>query len=108
MIFDEVVKIGLEFDDVVESTSYGTPALKRKKAFMIRLKEDGESIVVRLDWDSHDRFLSTRSNVFFKTPHFEGYNALLVRLEDLDEVLAREIIDLSWHEAPNKQVKRPT
>ena len=106
--YDEITKIGLEFADVVDTMAWGTPALKRKKAFMIRLKEDGESIVVRLDWDNHDRLLASRPNVFFKTPHYDAYNALLVRLDDLNEDLAREIVEYSWLEAPNKQVRRPT
>ena len=32
--FDDVLRLGLELPEVVESTSYGTPALKvRKKGF---------------------------------------------------------------------------
>lgn len=108
MTFDDVVRIGLGFADVMDTMAWGTPALKRKKAFMIRLKEDGESIVVRLDWPNHDRLLASRPDVFFKTDHYAGYNALLVRLDILDEALAREVIELSWIEAPNNQVTRPS
>ena len=108
MTYEEIVRIGLEFPDVVHTLAWGTPALKRKKAFMISLKEDGESIVVRLDWDNHDCLLADHPDVFFKTPHYDGYNALLVRLNDLNDDLARKIIEYSWLEAPRKQVKCPT
>lgn len=107
MTYEEVVKLGVTLPDVEDTMAWGTPALKRKKRFMIRLKEDGESIVIRLDWDSHDRLLAARPDVFFKTPHYEGYNALLARLDVLEPSLAKEALELSWAEAPNKEVTKP-
>ena len=57
MEYEEIVRIGLSFPDVEESLSYGTPCLKRKKGLMIRLKEDGETSVVKLDWGNRNRLL---------------------------------------------------
>jgi len=107
MTYDDIVKIGLEKPDVEDTIAWGTPALKRKKKFMLRLKEDGESIAVKLDWDNHDRLLAAQPDVFFKTDHYSGYPALLVRLDILDEDLAREVVHLSWTDAPNKVVTVP-
>jgi len=107
MTFEDIVKIGLELPDVVDGLIWGTPGLKRKKRFMLRLKEDGESLAVKLDWDNHDRLLAAYPNVFFKTSHYEGYPALLVRLDVLDPDLAREIVQLSWQDAPNKAISLP-
>jgi hypothetical protein len=92
----------LELPDVAEAMSYGTPCLKRKGKFMLRLKEDGESIAVKLDWDTHDRLLAERPDVYYKTPHYEGYPALLARLDALDQDEAWSLVRASWENAPEK------
>ena len=107
MTYDEIVRIGLEKDDVEETTSYGTPCLKRKGDFMLRLKEDGESIAVKLDWDTHDRLLDDNPDVYFKTAHYEGYPALLARLGALTVPEARSLIEASWANAPRAGKRRP-
>lgn len=98
--FDAVVRLGRELPEVEESLSWRTPSLKRKGKFMLRLKEDGESIAVKLDWETHDRLLRQRPEVYFKTPHYEGYPALLARLEALTEADARALLRASWENAP--------
>ena len=46
MTFDEVRKIALCWPEVVDGTSYGTPALKVRKKLLVQLKEDGETLVM--------------------------------------------------------------
>ena len=100
MTYDDVVRVGLELPEVEDTMSYRTPALKRKGRFMLRLKEDGATIAVKLDWETHDRLLAESPNVYFKTPHYDGYPALLARLELLDEAEARAMVSASWKDAP--------
>jgi hypothetical protein len=107
MTFDEFFRLGLEKSDVQETVAWGTPALKRKGRFMLRVKDDGETLVVKLDWENHDRLLSERPDLFFKTDHYHGYPALLVALESLDEPVARELLELSWADAPHAARSTP-
>jgi hypothetical protein len=100
MTYDDIIKIGTAKPDVIDTMTWGTPGLKRKKRFMLRLKEDGESIAVRLDWETHDRLLVSHPVVLFKTPHYDGYPAVLARLDMLTPALAQELIDASWEFAP--------
>ena len=51
MTYEDVVRIGLAKPDVEDTMAWGTPALNRKKRFMIRLGNDGDHIVVRMDWE---------------------------------------------------------
>ena len=46
MTFDDVRKIALAWSEVEDGTSYGTPALKVRKKLLVRLKEDGDSLVM--------------------------------------------------------------
>ena len=99
----------MKHPDVVESTSWGTPSLKRKGKFMLRLKEGGDALAVKLDWDEHDRLLAAYPKQIYKTAHYDGYPAFLLRLENLDDVLAEEVVRLSWENAlhPAKTFKKP-
>src|ERR1700756_2234133 len=44
--FDDVRKIALAWPEGEDGTSYGTPALKIRKKMLVRLKEDGDSLVM--------------------------------------------------------------
>ena len=46
MTFDDVRHIALAWPEVEDGTSYGTPALKVRKKMLVRLKEDGDSLVM--------------------------------------------------------------
>lgn len=107
MTFDEFFRLGLEKNDVREAVAWGTPALKRQGRFMVRVKDEGEILVVKLDWESHDRLLVERSDLFYKTDRCGGNPTLLVQLEKLDEPMARELLELSWIDAPKSAKGTP-
>ena len=47
--FEDVCQLGDELPGVEQSTSYGTRALKVKKRLFARMKEDGETLVLKMD-----------------------------------------------------------
>jgi hypothetical protein len=57
MTFDDVKRLARDLPEVEEETSYGTRALKVKKKHIVRVKEDGETLVVRCDTVSRDMML---------------------------------------------------
>ena len=74
-------KLALAFPDVQEGSSYGTPGFKVRGKFMLRLKEDGESLAVRVgSIEERDMMLQADPRVFFITDHYQNYPAVLVRL----------------------------
>lgn len=85
---------------------YGEPAIKRAGRFMLAPKKDGETFSIKLDWDTHDRILEAHPETCFKTPHYDGYPAFLVRLATLKPKLARELVDASWENAPKPAKRR--
>ncbi|MBS1724766.1 MAG: MmcQ/YjbR family DNA-binding protein [Armatimonadetes bacterium] len=100
MSYDDLVALAKELPDVVEGMSYGTPAIKRGKRFMLRLKEDGESVAVKVDCETKERLMSAQPDVYFQTPHYDGYPALLARLPLLSQEEARSLLLASWEDAP--------
>lgn len=57
---------------------------------------------MKMDWDSHDKFLAEYPESFYKNDHFMSYPALLLLPENLNMELARRAIVASWADAPNK------
>ncbi|MGV3616765.1 MAG: MmcQ/YjbR family DNA-binding protein [Fimbriimonas sp.] len=96
MTYEDVVRIGRGLPDVEKSTSYGDPSLKRKGRLMLAMKQEGAEIAVKVDWDSHDRYLESHPDLVYKTDHYEGYPMFLVRLESLKPALAEELARTSW------------
>jgi len=58
---------------------------------------DGVVVGVRTDGlDGRQALLETFPDAFFSIPHFDGYPAVLVRLEQIDLDLLREIVTEAW------------
>ena len=104
MKYADVVKLAKSLGDVEESTSYGTAALKLKGKLLTRLKEDGVTLVVRVDLEARDALLSARPKTFFVTDHYLAYPFLLVDLKTVEKEELRGLLEDALHEvAPKKK-----
>ena len=80
MTFADVRKIALALENVQESTSYGTPAFKVRGKLVARLREDGETLVVGMDFDQREELLAADPDTYYLTDHYVNYPWILVRL----------------------------
>ena len=95
--WSDVVAAGRALPEVEESTWFRTPSLKVRKKSMCRMKEDGETLVVRvLDLEDKEALLRAQPDVFFTTPHYDGYAYVLVRLAGVAPDQLRELIEDAW------------
>ena len=67
--FDVAREIALALPKVVEGFSYGTPAFRVGTKFLARLKEDGDSLVLRMPFEERERLLSESPAIYYLTPH---------------------------------------
>jgi hypothetical protein len=102
MTWDEVVAIALP--GVALSTSYGTPALKVRGRLIARLRPEdaGTVMVLRLPVEAVDMLRTAEPAVFFQTPHYEGYPAVLVRLPATTPERLGLWIEQAWAERASK------
>jgi hypothetical protein len=92
--------------EVEEGTSYGTPALFVRGKFFARLWEDGETLVVRADFDSRDAMLMAHPTLFYLTDHYRAYPAVLVRLGRISPSRLAVVLADAWEfVAPRSLVK---
>ncbi len=107
MKYADVLRLAKAFEGLEESTSYGTPALKLRGKLVTRLKEDGVTLVVRVDPAARDALLSARPKTFFVTDHYVGYPFLLVDLKTVKVAELRGLLEDAIREvAPKPKAKR--
>jgi len=103
--FETVRYIALALPEVEESTSWGTPAFKVRRKMICRLREEGDVLVVRIDIADKEYLISSRPEVYFTLPHYDGYPAVLVRLPAIESDDLRRLLTASWrYVAPPKLV----
>lgn len=104
--WDDVVEIAQRFPGVETAQSYGTPALKVKGKFMCRLRTNPDALVLRVaDMGEREALLQGQPDVFFTTPHYDGYPYVLVRLENVTFAELEELVEDAWRiRAPKRLV----
>jgi hypothetical protein len=103
LTWNDVRRIALAFPGVEEGTSYGTPAFRASKKFFTRLKEDGQSIVVRIDMEEREILMAADPKTYFITDHYRPWPAMLVNLASAHESQVYRLLEQSWKAmAPKK------
>jgi hypothetical protein len=95
MTFDDARRLGLELPGVVDSTSYGTPALKVGGRLLARHRPEIDALVVRIDSVDKELLILRDPDVYFTTPHYDGYPAVLVRLGAVEAAALRVLLEAS-------------
>src|SRR5215467_7529396 len=97
--FDMVWSIGLALPGAVESTAYGSSALKVRGKLLAcvpvnRSAEPG-SLVVRVGFDDRAELLAAAPDVYYMTDHYLGYSAVLVRMSRVTPDVLRDLLRMA-------------
>jgi hypothetical protein len=107
MTFDEVRKIALAWPEVEDGTSYGTPALKVRKKLLVRLREDGDSLVMPgVPQDERDMLVESAPKVFYFTDHYRDYPMVLIRLSKAKRATVEPLLLRRWRALAPKAALR--
>ncbi len=70
------------------------------------MRTDPDALVMRVaDMGEREALLQGQPEMFFTTPHYDGYPYVLVRLEKADPVELAELIEEAWRvRAPKRLV----
>jgi hypothetical protein len=103
--WSDVVAAGRRLPEVQEGTWFRTPCLRVRKKSFCRMKEDGETLVMRVvDLEDKEALLRSDPDVFFTTPHYDGYPYVLVRLAVAEPETLAELIEDAWRLSAPKRV----
>lgn len=108
MTFDEAVAYALKLEGAELSTHYGQTAVKANgHAFLNIGHEPDTSFVLHLDPGVIEVMMETHPETFWKSAHYEGYPAVLVRYDSPHGDLVREMIESACERAKGKKPPRP-
>jgi hypothetical protein len=105
--FDDVRKIALLWSEVEDGTSYGTPALKVRQKLLVRLKEDGDSMVMPgVPPDERDMLVESQPRMFYFTDHYKDYPMVLIRLSKAKRASVEPLLRRQWRTLASKAAVR--
>jgi hypothetical protein len=102
--FDTVREIAQTLLGAEESTSYGTPAFKVKGKLFARQHQDGESLVVGVDFEEREEMMSAEPEKYYITDHYLKYPWMLVRMSKVRPDELRDLLIGSWRRAAPKDL----
>lgn len=86
-------KVATALPGVEEGTSYGTPALKLGMKLLLRLHQDGKSLVLKVGGATRDHLLQADPDTFLITDHYRGYPHVQTHLDRLSADDLRKLFD---------------
>src|SRR5688572_19293714 len=75
-----VRRLALALPEVSERPCHGTPGFFVGKKLMLRMWEDGETLVCKLPMELREQLLDQSPDVFSLTDHYRNYPAILINL----------------------------
>ena len=102
--WDDVRELALRFPGTEETTSYGTPAIRARKALLARLRDDDGTLVLRVDFEERLALVHEQPGVFSVTRHYEDYPFVLVRLPAVDPEELAELLEEAWRAVAPKRL----
>ena len=101
--FDTVREISQTLPGAEESTSYRTPAFKVKGKLFARQHQDGESLVIAVDFAAREEMMNAAPEKFYITDHYLNYPYMLVRMSKVNADELRDLLMGAWRRVAGKR-----
>src|SRR5438874_11845485 len=92
LTWETVRQIAQTLPGAEESTSYRTPAFKVKGKLFARLHQDGESLVIGVDFEEREDMMSAAPDKTYITHHFMDYHWMFVQMSKVRPYELREYL----------------
>lgn len=94
--WEEVRELATALPEVEEGTAYRKEAFRvGGKVFAARSPHE-DAFAVRVGFEEREFLLRANPDAFYVTPHYDRYPWVLVRLERVDRVELREVLEEAW------------
>lgn len=102
--WDDVRQIALSFPEVEETGEDRVAYRVRGKLFAWAARErDGGGLGIRVERDDKQLVLDSNPDVYFTSPHYDGWPGVQIRLEAIDREELRMRLEDAWLiQAPKK------
>ena len=97
--------LALALPGVEEGICFGTPAFYLRSKLMLRLREDGETLVTKFPAEEREAAIERAPDVFSITDHYRDHPVILVDLLAVDPGTLAALIEGAWRMlASSKQI----
>ncbi len=106
---EDLRAVALALPEAYEHASYGgSPSYRTKPRAFAYLREELGAAVVHVGSEEEKHALvAANPEAFFTTPHYDGYAAVLVRLDAVSRDELAELVTDSWRlRAPSRVVRQ--
>ena len=104
MTADDVRRLALALPETTEKIAWGTPAFYVRKKFFCRIRDEGHTLVARVDMGERALLMGAEPDIFFITPHYANWGGVLVHLAAIEEDELREVLTDAWLIAAPKRL----
>jgi hypothetical protein len=101
--WEEVRALVLAYPGMAEGTSYGMHAFLLDAKFFARFNEKEQGFVVHAEPALRDALLASKPAIYFTTPHYANYPALLVRLAHVDASELAALLEAAFRTRAKKK-----
>ena len=99
---ERAARLAAHLPGIETSSWYGTPALKVAGKGVARLREPGV-LMVLCPLGLKETLIEAEPDLYFETPHYAGWPAMLVRLDAIDDERLQDRLECAWRQkAPRK------
>lgn len=106
LTFDDVRALGVSLPDVTSQSGARGMALKLNRRLLacqaIHKSAEPDSLVVSIGRKRRTELLKQHTNWCYLTPHYEAYDAILVRLSKINRVSLRALLTEAWEFVQHK------
>ncbi|MFY9607874.1 MAG: MmcQ/YjbR family DNA-binding protein [Blastocatellia bacterium] len=104
--FETVRQLALELPEVEEGTSYGTPAFRVGGKILARFHQDGESLVLKVEFAAREVLIGAKPDTFYISDHYACWPLMLVRLSRVSLEDLRRLLEEAWRGMAPKRALR--
>jgi len=97
MTFTDLTALLLSWDLVEPATTYGTPSFKVRGTLLTRLKEDGDSILIKgVPPEERTMLCEAEPDLYYFTDHYRNHPMVLLRLSQADPVTVSAMLQRTY------------
>ena len=93
----------IAFPEVEEGIAYGCPIFKTKGKMIARLREDGKTIVVKIDQILRSSLLDGAPEIYFMEDHYVKHPLILINLTKVKADDLKYLVELAWRMTASKR-----
>jgi hypothetical protein len=107
MTFDDLTALLLSWPHVEASTSYGTPSFKVNGKLLTRLREDGDSLLIKgVPADERAMLCEAFPDLYYYTDHYRNYPMVLIRLSRADRETVSRMLKRTYRDILPKKYRQ--